>query len=281
MIFHAISGLPRSGSTLLAALLRQNPRFYAEMTSPVVGLLNGLVRGMSAKSDFAICFDQSRRLDMLSAAVRAYYMGMLAGDEVIFDTSRSWTSRLALLDQLFPDAKVICCVRDVPDILNSVEGLLRKNPEQATRLFDFRADLNVYSRAEILMNSERGFIGFPWCSLQEAWYGPFREKLILIEYDELCAAPHSVMQRIHDGLRAPGCGLADFHYDYENVEYSAPEFDAALGLPGCHAVHGPVERREQPVFLPPDLIAAYAGKSFWRSERKIESLSRSINKIYG
>ena len=74
MIFHAISGLPRSGSTLLAALLRQNPRFYAEMTSPVVGLLNGLVRGMSAKSDFAICFDQSRRLDMLSAAVRAYYM---------------------------------------------------------------------------------------------------------------------------------------------------------------------------------------------------------------
>ena len=43
MIFHAISGLPRSGSTLLAALLRQNPRFYAEMTSPVVGLLNGLV----------------------------------------------------------------------------------------------------------------------------------------------------------------------------------------------------------------------------------------------
>jgi sulfotransferase len=25
--FHFISGLPRSGSTLLAALLRQNPRF--------------------------------------------------------------------------------------------------------------------------------------------------------------------------------------------------------------------------------------------------------------
>ncbi|MEG4005469.1 sulfotransferase [Microcoleus sp. Pol11C1] len=32
-----ISGLPRSGSTLLAALLRQNPRFYSAMTSPVGG----------------------------------------------------------------------------------------------------------------------------------------------------------------------------------------------------------------------------------------------------
>jgi len=32
---HFISGLPRSGSTLLSAILRQNPRFYAGMTSPV------------------------------------------------------------------------------------------------------------------------------------------------------------------------------------------------------------------------------------------------------
>ena len=31
---HFISGLPRSGSTLLSAILRQNPRFYAAMSSP-------------------------------------------------------------------------------------------------------------------------------------------------------------------------------------------------------------------------------------------------------
>lgn len=34
-IYHFISGLPRSGSTLLAAILRQNPRFLAATTSPV------------------------------------------------------------------------------------------------------------------------------------------------------------------------------------------------------------------------------------------------------
>ncbi|MEG3936419.1 MULTISPECIES: sulfotransferase [unclassified Microcoleus] len=34
---HFISGLPRSGSTLLAALLRQNPRFHGAMTSPLGG----------------------------------------------------------------------------------------------------------------------------------------------------------------------------------------------------------------------------------------------------
>ncbi|MBD1887522.1 sulfotransferase [Microcoleus vaginatus] len=39
---HFISGLPRSGSTLLAAILRQNPRFHASMTSPVGGLVEPL-----------------------------------------------------------------------------------------------------------------------------------------------------------------------------------------------------------------------------------------------
>ena len=37
---HFISGLPRSGSTLLPALLRQNLLFSAAMTSPVVPELN-------------------------------------------------------------------------------------------------------------------------------------------------------------------------------------------------------------------------------------------------
>ena len=32
---HFISGLPRWGSTLLAAILRLNPRLHAGMTSPV------------------------------------------------------------------------------------------------------------------------------------------------------------------------------------------------------------------------------------------------------
>jgi hypothetical protein len=39
---HFISGLPRSGSILLAGLLRQNPLFHAGMSGPVGGLFNTL-----------------------------------------------------------------------------------------------------------------------------------------------------------------------------------------------------------------------------------------------
>lgn len=38
--YHFMSGLPRSGSTLLAAIVSRNPRFHAGMTSPAGGLLD-------------------------------------------------------------------------------------------------------------------------------------------------------------------------------------------------------------------------------------------------
>jgi sulfotransferase len=44
---HFISELPRSGSTLLAALLRQNPRFHAAITSPIGNLMNRMLESTS------------------------------------------------------------------------------------------------------------------------------------------------------------------------------------------------------------------------------------------
>ena len=46
-VIHFISGLPRSGSTLLAGILRQNPRFHAGMSSPVASLFMALQGAMS------------------------------------------------------------------------------------------------------------------------------------------------------------------------------------------------------------------------------------------
>lgn len=55
-----MSGLPRSGSTLLAAILRQNPRLHANVASPVAGLFLAMLREMSA-GESAIFFDDSQR----------------------------------------------------------------------------------------------------------------------------------------------------------------------------------------------------------------------------
>ncbi|HEY1980268.1 MAG TPA: hypothetical protein VGH13_09265 [Xanthobacteraceae bacterium] len=48
---HFISGLPRAGSTLLSAILRQNPHFRAGMTGLMGSLIDVNLRAMSMSND--------------------------------------------------------------------------------------------------------------------------------------------------------------------------------------------------------------------------------------
>jgi hypothetical protein len=57
-VIHFISGLPRSGSTLLAASLRQNPRFHAGISSPVASLFMALQAAMSRRNEAAVFIDE-------------------------------------------------------------------------------------------------------------------------------------------------------------------------------------------------------------------------------
>ena len=102
---HFISGLPRSGSTLLAALLRQNPRFHAGMTSPVGALFTGMLNQFGAGSEFGPVLDRDMRQQLLRGLFDTYYAAQ-ADKAVVFDTNRLWSARLPAVLDLFPQAKV-------------------------------------------------------------------------------------------------------------------------------------------------------------------------------
>ncbi len=57
-------------------------------------------------------------------------------------------------------------------------------------------------------------------------------------------------------------GELTFPHDFENLEYSEPEFDEQLGLPGLHEVKRRVERTERATVLPADLFAQN-DRCFW------------------
>jgi sulfotransferase len=263
---HLISGLPRSGSTLLCALLRQNPRFSAAMTSPVA-LLCGVMHPRMTGGEFAVLFDDTRRLAMLRGIFDAYYSD-ISPEKIIFDTNRSWTGKMALLNQLYPKARIVCCVREVGWILDSVERMLNKNPLELSRIFNFQPGVSVYSRAETLMNSETGLIGQAWSTLREAWFGDLAKRLIVVPYNTLVQEPKRTMQRLYEEL-----GEKPFVHDFQNVIYDAPDYDAHLGMPGLHKVREKVEYQERKSCIPPDLFAKYANTSFWeKSELNVRGV---------
>jgi len=101
---HFISGLPRSGSTLLAALLRQNPRFSAGMTSPVGSLFNAMQVATSQRNETAMFIDDAQRERLLRACFEACD-AETDPLQVVFDTNCRWTTKLPALAALFPQAR--------------------------------------------------------------------------------------------------------------------------------------------------------------------------------
>lgn len=245
---HFIAGLPRSGSTLLAAILRQNPRFHAAMTSPVGTLFSVMLSAMGRGNETALFIDEAQRRDLLGGLFDSYYRGH-QDKAVIFDTNRLWCARLPALLSIFPDAKVICCVRSVAWIMDSIERLVRKNAFEPSRLFATAEErATVFSRVETLAHRDR-LVGFAWSALKEAYFGEHGRSLLILEYDILAQRPAETLQLIYQFLDEPA-----FAHDFANVDYAEPEFDAQLATPGLHTVRRAVAFTPRRTVLPPDLF---------------------------
>lgn len=255
---HFISGLPRSGSTLLSALLRQNPRVHAAMSSPVGSLVTMLLRGMSQENEGAVFIDDDQRERVLRAAVDAFYAD-IHPEKLVIDTNRLWCSKLPAIAALWPGAKVIACVRNPAWCLDSIETLTRRNALEPSGLFKFDPGGTVYSRAEGLM-SGIGMIGNAYNALREAVFGAERGGLLLVRYETLTVDPARVLATIYDFIGEP-----QFTHQFNDIQpdYDAMLFDARVGSPGLHAVGAKVRISKRDTVLPPDLFAKHAGGAFW------------------
>lgn len=244
---------------MLSALLRQNPQFHAGMSTGLYGLVSTNLNMMSAGTELSLLMEEEQRPRILRALFEAYYADVEDG-QVIFDTNRGWCAKMPLVKDLFPQARVIACVRDVPWIMDSLERVIRKNPYETTRLFAGDGDqATVHSRVETLARHDR-LVGFGWTALKEAFYGEEGDRLLVIDYEYLARAPEAVLRLVYQFIGEPWFE----GHDFENVEYTADDYDAALGIKGLHTVRRKVSFESRPTILPPDLFQKFTDMSFWR-----------------
>ena len=252
-----ISGLPRSGSTLLSAILRQNPDFYADISSPVQGLVASTINVITG-SESNHLIDEPRRKHILRALVQSYYDAVTP--KTVFDTSRGWTAKTSLLKELYPQTKIICCVRDLPWILDSFERIAAKNTLYNAALTDDESRQTVTTRCDALMDVKKeGQVVKPYYFLEEGMLlNP--DMIMLVEYESLCKKPESVMREIYQFIGKPY-----FDHDFDNVEYENEVFDRALNMKSLHTVRRKVTWEERPTILPRSVWEKYADKEFWRT----------------
>jgi sulfotransferase len=253
---HFISGLPRSGSTLVAALLRQNPRFHAHMSSPLAGMVDAMLGEMSDRNEFSVLVDDEQRRRVLRGLFESYY-GTEFAAEVIFDTSRVWCSKLPVLNELLPEFKIIACVRQLSWIVDSLERAVRKNALRPSFMFNFQTAGTVYNRVEAIANGD-GVVGYSYNALKEAFYGEHAQHLMLLQYETLVRDPARAMAAVYDFIGAPS-----FQHDFDNVHFDVGEYDERTGMPGLHAVGRKVVAPERSTVLPPDIFRRFENEAFW------------------
>ena len=260
---HFISGLPRSGSTLLAAILNQNPAFRAGMSSPVFPIFNAALSAMGGGNEFAVFLKDDQKRRILNGILDGYHGGPDAAP-VAFDTNRMWTSRLPALLALRPEARVIACVRNPAWILDSIEVLLRRNALDTTRLFGSDAErMSVFARADALAGRTR-LIGGAYLAFKEAFYSREARSMLILDYDTLVRHPHDAMTLVYQFLGEPA-----FTHDFNDVHFQAEDFDGFLLARDLHTVKGRVEPRARATVLPPDLFRRFEQMDFWTAGQSL------------
>ena len=264
-----ISGLPRSGSTLLTSILRQNPKFATDISDPLHGYVKSItqVTNTAAGMDAAVPIEKRKRL--MLALFDEFYRDC---PPIRFNTNRGWSAETPLLKDLFPDFKMIVCLRDVPWILDSFERLNSKNPHTIKPLYNHQDLSNVYDRSHMLMGAipnAAGYVAGPLANVRHSMFCSERNQICYVEYDTLVKDPAGTMRQLYAFLNEPL-----FTHNFNSVENSYDEFDQQAKIVGLHTVRKKVEFENRTTILPDDLWGHYSPNTFWK--HNFEQVKRNL-----
>lgn len=268
--FYFLSGLPRSGSTLLASILNQNPEFYAGPNSPMCGMMVNLERSILASEQYSAWPKPHVLPRTICGVLENYYSDI--NKPYIMDKSRSWSTKDnfgTLLRNLPYDPKVVLTVRDINEILASFMYMVHQNPQSVSfidqeiealqQFFYYRHPDEI--RCDHLMRPkgliDESLYGIAYSLLEEN-----RKYFHIVEYNDLVNNPKETIQRIYSFL-----GVKEYDHDLKNIINVVPEDDKIYGLPGLHEVRPELKRRNIKIeeHLSPYIINKYSGLEFWRN----------------
>ena len=231
--FVALSGLPRTGSTLLSAILSQNPEIHAEGNSAVCQFMWDMQQSVVNSEQL-----KATNKDILDALVKPiphiYYSDVTK--PIVVDKCRSWTlaANVEILNRYFNNPpKVIVLVRPMVEIVSSFLALRKANGWSDMEMV-------LEDGSEPIM---RSLAGVEWARKNN------NGEFLFVTYDDLVDKTQASLDRIYNH-----CGWEPFVHDLDNIINHHKENDAVYGLIGQHDVRPQISRRTVSIDLPDELI---------------------------
>jgi sulfotransferase len=260
--FNCLSGLPRSGSTFLGALLSQNPEIHVSANSLLITLLYKQIELWETEEQSKAYSVPNQLQNTLFYTAHGYYSHVPKEKKYVFDKSRAWPCNFGVAQHSFRnDAKVLATVRSVPDILASFITLADKNPDNYIdkSLTNLGVEINNHNRCEWLVNAG-GTLYESWESLRRGWDN-YRENILIVEYDNLVNNPQTELNIIYMFFDLPY-----FKHDFNNILNFVPENDDVYGIKGMHEVRKELKKSPNDAkLILGDLYDLYVGSEFWRN----------------
>lgn len=262
--FYFLAGLPRSGGTLITSILNQNPSIHVSPISPLIntiGLAYNLYQDKSVR-DTDLTEDIYNVIDGIPDLMYKRYSATN-----IIDKQFHWTGDIpfTILKKHFgDDVKIICPVRDVLEILSSVNTLAENDPRNTVdievRKFD-KTNLPMPDRrANYWMNNPLGEITPSLAGMKKARFAELKDNFHFVEYNDLVNETKETIDGIYNYL-----GIEPFEHRFHGLE-TPFNFKDEFGLKNHHTIRPEISNKgvdPKEVFLP-QTLKKYSGLEFWR-----------------
>ena len=259
--FYYLSGIPRSGSTVLATIISQNPKIYTTPTSPMLDLIQLNMENWARVSAAQKLHHPDQLKNILHGIFNSTYKHV--EQPIILDKHRAWPRNIQLITHITNRRpKIICTVRDIPEILASFISILERTGNSYIDKELIAANKPVTNTTRCRQLWER-YVNVPWTSLKIG-YENYRDCLHFVDYKEITETPEKAIDGIYKFLE-----LKPFKHKFADLNNPQPENDESYGIKGLHDVR-PVLKRVSPSadkIIGPDLVKYYRDLKleFWKS----------------
>lgn len=284
--YYFMAGLPRSGSTLLSAILNQNPEFYSGPSSPVTSLMLILEESI-ANDELFRAYPKPQQAGELIANVLTHYYSDV-NKPVIFDKNRSWVNRMHYIPGYFGfEPKILVPVRDTAEILASFISMHRRNPYEVNGRINFIDEMLVKSNTPLTDDNRcqfiagpNGILGQSYDGIKQALMEGRQSQLHFIEYDDLVNNPEETMRKVYEFLDEEY-----YEHDFTKLENLHKENDSEVyGIADMHEVRETLEKISiDPVeILSEAVLEQCKGSEFWRDiDKEVEIEDTSYDMANG
>ena len=269
--FFFLSGMQRSGATILSQILNQNPDIWVTPASPLFRMM--VTQSQSHNELENKDYNTSAKIDNVIATIpHAFYQDKSA--KYIIDKNLNWPSPLGveiITKYITKNVKFICPVRNVLDVLTSFDTIVNAHPDSKNNIMDEQvlaaidADKPLADRrADYLMQDNKD-VSLSLNFMKHAAIPEYRHLFHFVEYDDFVNDPKKEINKIYDFLE-----IEKYNHEFENIkDVSGISKISVTGIKNLHTIRPTVQkisRRPEDVFLP-ETIKRYSGLEFWRELR--------------